>query len=141
MCAALGCSELTTDPRFTSPGLRFKNAKEMVVELDAVFGALTKDEACERLRAAKTNFSLVQTAEEAPDDAQMNANGCFPIVENSDGVRTVRSPITIEGYDHVTPQPAPAQVGRDTARLMKAAGYSDDEIAKLAASGAIGVTS
>jgi formyl-CoA transferase len=141
MCGALGSPDLATDPRFNKPGLRLKNAKELMVELDAVFGKLTKDEAVEKLRAAGTNFSLVQTAEEAPDDAQMNALGCFPVIEKTNGVRTVRSPITVEGFDHETPQPAPDQVGQDTVECMQVAGYSDDEIAKLAASGAIGVAS
>jgi crotonobetainyl-CoA:carnitine CoA-transferase CaiB-like acyl-CoA transferase len=141
MCAALGCSNLATDPRFNNPGLRINNAKELMGELDKVFGTLTKDEAVAKLHAAKTNFSLVQTAEEAPDDAQMNANNCFPEIENTNGLRTVRNFMTIEGKPHITPQPAPDRVGADTVHYMKAAGYSDDEIAKLAGSGAVGVPS
>ena len=93
----------------------------------------------EKLHAAKTNFSAVATNEELPNDQQMIDNDFFPVVEGTNGIRTVQSPVSVEGITKATPQPAPEKVGGDTAAELKAVGYSDDEIKKLAEAGSIGV--
>jgi len=66
-------------------------------------------------------------------------NGLFPEIEGANGILTVQSPVSVKGIEKATPQPAPEQVGQHTADELKKIGLSDDEIAKLAESGAIGV--
>jgi crotonobetainyl-CoA:carnitine CoA-transferase CaiB-like acyl-CoA transferase len=139
MCDALAASNLKTDERFASPGLRIENADALVAELNALFSQMMLAEAAERLRAAKTNFSVVASNEELPKDQQMIDNGLFPEIEGANGILTVQSPVSVKGIEKATPQPAPEQVGQDTADELKKIGLSDDEIAKLAESGAIGV--
>ncbi len=68
---------------------------------------------------------------------QAAAQGFFPLIEGTK-TQTVASPIAIEGITKVT-RPAPEKVGQDTKAVLKAAGYTDDQIAKLAAAKAIGV--
>ncbi|MFA9411521.1 MAG: CaiB/BaiF CoA transferase family protein [Deltaproteobacteria bacterium] len=139
MCDALGAPALKTDARFASPGLRIKNHAALVGELDAIFTKLTLAEVSEKLHAAKTNFSAVATNEELPNDQQMIDNDFFPVIEGTNGIRTVQSPVSVEGITKATPQPAPDKIGGDTAAELKAVGYSDDEIKKLAEAGSIGV--
>lgn len=74
-----------------------------------------------------------------PNDQQMIDNGLFPVIEGANGIRTVQSPVSVEGIEKATPQPAPEHVGQHTTEVLKAVGYSDDETAKLAESGAIGI--
>jgi formyl-CoA transferase len=139
MCDALGAGDLKTDERFASPGLRIKNHAALVAALDALFSKISLKDAADKLHAAKTNFSVVATNEELPNDQQMIDNDFFPVIEGTNGIRTVQSPVSVEGIDKATPQPAPEYVGGDTEQELKAVGYSDGEIKKLAEAKAIGV--
>jgi crotonobetainyl-CoA:carnitine CoA-transferase CaiB-like acyl-CoA transferase len=139
MCDALGATALKADPRFASPGLQMKNHVALNQALDELFGTMTIKEASDKLHAGKTNFSVVATNEELPNDQQMIDNDFFPVIEGTNGIRTVQSPVSVEGITKATPQPAPDKIGGDTAAELKAVGYSDDEIKKLADAGTIGV--
>jgi formyl-CoA transferase len=137
LCDALGAPAGKNDPRFATPALRIQNRKELVAGLDKYIGQLDLAEVVAKLSASKTNFSVVGNVEELVNDPQAAAQGMFPLIEGTN-TRTVASPITIEGVTKVI-RPAPEKVGQDTKAVLKAAGYSDDQIAKLAAAKAIGV--
>jgi len=139
MCDGLGAPALKIDKRFSEPGLRLENHADLVKELDAIFSKLTLAEASEKLHAAKTNFSVVKTNEELPNDQQMIDNGLFPEIAGTNGIRTVQSPVSVDGQEKATPQAAPEQIGQDTVDELKKVGFSDADIARLAASGAIGI--
>jgi crotonobetainyl-CoA:carnitine CoA-transferase CaiB-like acyl-CoA transferase len=138
MCEELGAAELKTDERFREPGLRIENHADLVKELDSIFSKLTLAEASRKLHLAKTNFSIVETNEELPDDQQMIDNGLFPEIAGV-GIRTVKSPVTVDDQEKVTPQSAPEHIGQDTVDELKKIGFNDPDIAKLAESGAIGI--
>ncbi len=108
-------------------------------ELDAIFSKLTLAEASEKLHAAKTNFSIVETNDELPNDQQMIDNGLFPEIAGTNGIRTVQSPVSVEDQEKATPRAAPEQIGQHTVVELKKVGFSDADIASLAASGAIGI--
>lgn len=137
MCDALGCSDLKGDERFNTPKGRIVNAKELLAALDEIFGNLSLEEAVTKLRSARTNFSVVQANEDLPHDEQMIANGFFPEIEGTDGIKTVQSPIQVEGKEKVKPKKAP-EFGEHTAELLKSLNYSDSEIADLVQAGAVG---
>jgi formyl-CoA transferase len=139
MCDGLGAPALKIDKRFSEPGLRLENHTDLVKELDAIFSKLTLAEASEKLHAAKTNFSVVKTNEELPNDQQMIDNGLFPEIAGTNGILTVQSPVSVDGQEKATPQAAPEQIGQDTVDELKKVGFSDADIARLAASGAIGI--
>jgi formyl-CoA transferase len=139
MCDGLGAPALKIDKRFSEPGLRLENHADLVKELDAIFSKLTLAEASEKLHAAKTNFSVVKTNEELPNDQQMIDNGLFPEIAGTNGILTVQSPVSVDGQEKATPQAAPEQIGQDTVDELKKVGFSDADIARLAASGAIGI--
>jgi crotonobetainyl-CoA:carnitine CoA-transferase CaiB-like acyl-CoA transferase len=137
MCDALSAPAGKTNTKFNTPGARVKNNKELIAAIDKYIGQLDLADVAARLRDAKTNFSVVQNLEELVKDPQAAAQGFFPLIDGT-STRTVASPIAIEGITKVA-RPAPAKVGQDTKSVLKAAGYSDDQIEKLAAAKAIGV--
>ena len=71
---------------------------------------------------------------EAKNDPQMMANGLFPELrgEGVDGIRTVTSPIFIEGEEKVEPRRAP-EIGQDTVTVLHELGYPADAIEALRA--------
>ena len=135
---ALGADHLKGDERFATPELRFKNHQVLFDEMQKIVGSMELSEVADRLRKGGVNFSVVQTTEEVTRDEHMIANGCFPEVEGVDGIRTIDSPIQIEGFEKVKPQKPPT-VGGNTMAELKAVGYSEEEIQKLAESGAVGI--
>jgi len=139
MCEALGVPELKTDKRFAEAELRLKNHTDLVKELDSIFSKLTLAEAAEKLHTAKTNFSIVKTNEELPNDQQMIENGLFPEIMGTNGILTVQSPVSVDGQEKAAPQAAPEHVGQDTVEELKKVGFRDADIARLAGSGAIGI--
>lgn len=136
---ALGADHLKGDERFATPELRFKNHQMLFDEMEKIVGSMELSEVADCLRKGGVNFSVVQTTEEVTRDEHMIANGCFPEVEGVDGIRTIDSPIQIEGFEKVKPQKPPT-VGGNTMAELKAVGYSEEEIQKLAESGAVGIS-
>ena len=137
LCDTLGAAAGKTNTQFNTPAGRVKNHQELIAALDRIIGLLDLADVAARLRDSKTNFSVVQNISELVKDPQAAAQGFFPLIEGTK-TRTVASPIAIEGITKLT-RPAPEKVGQDTKAVLKAAGYSDDQIAKLATAKAIGV--
>jgi formyl-CoA transferase len=78
-------------------------------------------------------WALMQTNEEAAQDPQMTANGVFD--EIAPGMRTVSSPLQVDGVEKVKPGVAPG-VGEHTREVLCSLGYSEKEIESLIERGA-----
>lgn len=135
-CDAIGREELKTDPRFSESAARRQNSAELVRLLDEIFAGRTLAEWTAILDRHRITFGLVQEYGELPHDQQAIANGMYPEIAGADGLRTVDSPIRISGEHKRTPRLAPDH-GEHTAAVMAALGYSEADIERLAAAGAI----
>lgn len=135
---AFGADHLKGDPRFATVELRGKNHQALFEEMQKIIGTHDLSVVADRLRKYRVNFSVVQTTEECTRDEHMIANGCFPEVEGADGIRTVDSPIQVEGIEKVKPQKPPV-VGGDTMAELISVGYSEEQIKKMAEAGAAGL--
>ncbi len=137
---AFGADHLKGDERFATPELRGKNHQVLFDEMQKIIGTHDLSVVADRLREFRVNFSVVQTTEECTRDEHMIANGCFPEVEGSGGIRTVDSPIQIqaEGVDKVKPKNPPA-IGEHTMSELTALGYSEEEVKAMAEAKAIGL--
>ncbi|WP_163340547.1 CaiB/BaiF CoA-transferase family protein [Desulfopila sp. IMCC35008] len=140
LCDAFGASEAKDDPRFTTPQARDQNAAELFAAMDKIIGAHDLATVKARLKEFGVNFSPVQSTTECTTDEHMIANGCFPEVEGTDGIRTIDSPIYVEGegLEKVKPQ-NPPKVGEHTMSVLNELGYSEGDIKKMAEAHAVGL--
>lgn len=138
IAAAVGRPDLVNNPLFSSSRARRENATALVDILDEAFGALTYDEAAERLDEFDITWAPYQTPGELTRDPQAEAAGCF--VDTPDGrgghFRSPASPARFAGYDD-TPRSGPPALGEHTDPVLMELGYSADEIAALRAARAV----
>jgi len=131
--------EVDRDPRFASFGERLAHKDALVPILKARFAERSTAEWLARLRG-RVPCAPVNTVAEALEDPQVRARDMIVEVKHPQfGVlREVASPIKTPGAI-TAPAPAPA-LGQHTDELLRMLlGYPDDRIARLRASGALGV--
>ena len=75
----------------------------------------------------------ILSPEEALENEQVAARR---MVLHEDGLTQFAPPLKLSAYEFSVRQPAP-KVGEHNAQILRAAGYTDDEIAGLAAAGTI----
>jgi crotonobetainyl-CoA:carnitine CoA-transferase CaiB-like acyl-CoA transferase len=132
VCRALGREDLIADPRFAGPVERFKNARELVAILDEIFRGRTLAEWEQALEKAGLIWSAVRRMHEVADDPQARAMGYLPLVDHPrvGRLRTVGPPFRLSDFAMPADRPAP-ELGADSAAVLREAGLSDDEVAKL----------
>lgn len=137
---AFGADHLKGDERFATPELRAKNHQALFDEMQKIVGEHPLSVVAERLKKFRVNFSVIQTTEECTRDEHMIANGCFPEVEGTDGIRTIDSPIQVEGegLEKVKPKNPPG-IGEHTMSELMALGYSEEEVKAMAEARAVGL--
>jgi crotonobetainyl-CoA:carnitine CoA-transferase CaiB-like acyl-CoA transferase len=134
--AAIGCTHLGDDPRFTTSAARKENANALVGILDEVFAQRDLAEWRSILGAAGVTFGVVNSVDEASDDVQARRIGA--IVPFADGTGlTVSSPFHLDGEAKVAPRRAPS-VGQHAEEVLREAGYSTGDIVRLRALGVLG---
>lgn len=133
---AIGASHLLEDPRFATVDSRRENAVALTRILDEVFAKRDLAEWRPILEKAGVTFGIVSSVDEAADDPQAHEIGA--IVPFADGKgHTVSSPFHLDHATKVAPARAPS-VGQHSEQLLKEAGYSAEEIARLKGLGLIG---
>ena len=83
------------------------------------------------LDGAGITFGLIGTLDDIPGDQQMQQIGAIVPFADGSGM-TVSSPFEMDGVTKLAPGPAPA-IGQHSEQVLRDAGYSDQEIAKLRA--------
>ncbi|HKW80602.1 MAG TPA: CaiB/BaiF CoA-transferase family protein [Casimicrobiaceae bacterium] len=101
--------------------------------LAAVLAGRTRDDWVARLSGVDCCVTPVLTLDEALSDAQVRARGM--VVEGPDGGRQYAPPFRLDGHAFAITRAAPAQ-GEHSAEILREAGFSEPEIAALAAGGA-----
>ncbi|WP_448214076.1 CaiB/BaiF CoA transferase family protein [Colwellia sp. MEBiC06753] len=139
MYKIIGAPHLVGDVRFKDKVSRFKNSQVLLKEIQGALINYNLDEIVELLTKARISHSIVKHNNELPDDPQANAIGLWQDVEGMPGIRTVASPINIEGIEKVKPKPGPKAVGRDTIAELKRIGITDEQIQAMVDSKAIGI--
>jgi formyl-CoA transferase len=136
VCAALGIDELRDDPRFAGTEARIARSGELTTILQGRLAL--KDWAAWRPILARHGliFSEIQTARDLPDDPQIAANGIFVDTGDPQLPRTVANPINASFAAKRQGGPAP-ELGQHSDEVLRWAGVSEAEIAKLRAGGAV----
>jgi crotonobetainyl-CoA:carnitine CoA-transferase CaiB-like acyl-CoA transferase len=129
--AAIGCTHLAEDHRFSTVAARKENARALVAILDEVFAQRDLAEWGAILHAAGVTFGAVSSVDETSSDAQLQRVGAVVPFADERGL-TVSSPFHLQGERKVAPRRAPS-VGQHTDEVLREAGYSEADIQRLRA--------
>ena len=138
LCEVLELPDLVTDERFRTNPDRVRNREELV---EIISARLREDDAGhwhERLTAVGVPAAPVADVADVVHAEQTDALGLLQPLAH-DGIPGLRLPALPLSFDHerATHRSAPPAVGEHTAAILAEVGYSDEEIAELAADGVI----
>lgn len=128
-CAAIDRGDLA--PHGLSRGEEGQRARS---ELEALFAGQPLAYWAKLFDQVDCGVTPVLTFEEAMAHPQLQARGMM--FEDEDGLKQFAPPLRISEATFAVRRPAP-KVGADSTAILRAAGYSDDEVAQLRADGVI----
>jgi crotonobetainyl-CoA:carnitine CoA-transferase CaiB-like acyl-CoA transferase len=135
VCRAIGRPDLIDDPRYATLEARLEPGRmgELVRLCDGIFATQPMQYWQRALEAADLAYSIVASFDDVVADRQMAANGVFVEIDDPvlGRVRTVDTPLKIEGQPKVTRAPAP-RLGEHTRAILAEIGMSEPEIDALA---------
>ena len=136
----LGDAQLAKDPRFSSGPARRDNRDALHAEISRTFGRLTAAQVIERLEAADIANARLNTMEQFWSHPQLAARQRWARVGSSAGaLAALKPPFNIDRFEpRMDAVPA---LGAHTRPLLAELGYSEGDIAALAASGAVSLSS
>lgn len=137
LCRAIGQPELIADPRFAAPEARNANSPALIAILDRAFAQKTMDEWAVIFAERDLAWGPVSTVEDAACDPQMKANDVYLEFDHPQHgpLRTVNSPLSVQGAKKVTPRMAP-EIGEQTVEILRMLGYDAQGISELIERGA-----
>ena len=133
---AIEARHLGADPRFATKEARRTNAVALTATLDDIFASRDLADWRPILEGAGVTFGAVFSVNEAADDKQAREIGALVPFADGKGL-TVSSPFHLDGATKIAPSRAPA-VGQHSEKVLREAGYSADEIARLKGLGILG---
>ncbi|WP_417683772.1 CaiB/BaiF CoA transferase family protein [Roseibium sp.] len=138
LCEALEDTEMLNDERLTYNKGRVEHRDELLGRLADHFARYKRADLLDRLNAKDVPSGPINTVPEVFDEPQVRAREMRGELDHplSGKVPQVFGPIRMAGCE-TRSRMAPPLLGADTVEVLKAAGYSDQEIADLRDSGAI----
>lgn len=138
LCRALARTDLVADPRFGTRADRRARSKELYAIVAPILASRDYAHWRKALDEQSVTFTHVARLEGLVHDPQLEAAGILRDGRDSRGraVRTVASPISVDGSAPVETRPAPA-LGEHTDEVLAGLGYDDAARAALRARGAI----
>ena len=137
-CRAMGQADWMQDERYSTLMGRREHTAELTAAMREVFSSKTLAEWTPLLNAEALTWAPVAELPEVIHDPQMEAMNAWTEIDGPEGpFRTLNTPFDIAGADVGPRGPAP-KTGQHTHEVLQELGLSDDELADLAASGALG---
>ena len=137
LMTAIGRAELIDAPRCVAPILDMAVVHEIRAILDAVFAALSLDEACALMRTTDIIFAPMASLDDFVNDPQAHEAGCF--VDTPDGwggsFKAPAAPVRFPATPTGPAGPAP-KLGEHTRQVLTEAGYAPAQIEAMIAAGA-----
>ncbi len=138
LCRALERPDLIADARFATRSDRRARSHDLYAVVAPIFAAQGYPHWRKALDEQSVTFSHVARLEELVHDPQLEAAGILRDGHDSRGnaMRTIASPISVEGSARVESRPAPS-IGQHTDEILAGLGYGDSARAALRTRGAI----
>ncbi len=138
MCEALGRPDIPKDPRFSSLPTRGRHTFELRALLEPLMAQFTTAHLEQAFRERNVPIGRVNQRAEVLQDAQVAHNHSLTEVAHAGAgrVRLARAAARFDGAALPTPKPAP-HLGEHGNAVLQELGWSDDQIAGLAASGVL----
>jgi crotonobetainyl-CoA:carnitine CoA-transferase CaiB-like acyl-CoA transferase len=135
-CRALEHDDMTHDPRFTTNEARLAHRDELEVVVQYILLERSANEWLQRLEAADVIAGPVYTYPEVFHDPQVLHNQMIVEVDHAalGRMKTHGLPVKLHDTPGQVRRAAPI-LGQDSTTILREAGYTDDEIRRLAASG------
>jgi formyl-CoA transferase len=137
VCRAIEREDLVADPRFADLPKRRANGAPLAAILRNTFEQRDFAEWYARLKAQGIPFAAISRAEDLVDDAQAVAAGAIVPTAHTEMPRTLAAPFSLADAPLPPSRPGPA-LGAHSEEILREAGVSDEEIARLRTSGALG---
>lgn len=135
VCRAIGRPDLVDDPRYATLEARLEDGRmrELIELCDRIFASQPMPYWQRALEQADMAYSVVANLDDVVADRQMAANGVFVEIDDPvlGRVRTVDTPLKIEGHPKVVRAPAP-RLGEHTRAVLAEIGLDEQEIDALA---------
>ncbi len=139
-CPAIGCPELTDDPRYRTNADRAKNRATLIARLQEVFLTRTYEEWEAALLDKGIPMGAINSIAEVVEHPQVVARGSLVEMEHprAGKVKMVGAPVRLSETPGSVRTPAPMLGEHTDDVLAELLGLGKGEIAKLRAEGAIG---
>jgi len=136
MLIAAGREDLLADGRFATPEARLEFGGELVQELMETFASRPGREWLEMFREAGVPVMLVAETQDLPGDPQIAINKMVspPTDPRVPAPFVINHPLNIDGMARAGARHAPL-AGEDTADVLAELGFSEEQIASMAARG------
>ncbi len=135
LAAAVGRPEWASDPLFATSEARLANADTLTRGLEEIFATRDWPEWRARFMEAGVTFGQIAEPHDHLDCPQVAANGLLPAFADDSGLRTIDSPIRVDGAEKVAPRRAPT-IGQHTTAILAELGLSSREIDTMLSTGA-----
>ncbi|MPZ97999.1 MAG: CoA transferase [Dehalococcoidia bacterium] len=134
LAKAIDRPDLADDPRYTSTAAMRAHGPALLPEVEAIFRSHDLEHWRERLDAAGCIWGLIATPFDAAHDPQLRDQGAYERVTHPDGAsyEVIAAPFRIHGAD-VRARSAAPMAGEHTHEVLVEYGFSEHEIADLAA--------
>ncbi|HEY4344888.1 MAG TPA: CoA transferase [Parvibaculum sp.] len=132
----IGKPEWRSDPRFATHEARRENTAALVALLEKEIGARDWSEWKPLFQEAGITFGPIAQPSDHLSCPQVAANHFLPEIAETDGLRTVDSPIYVAGQEKRQPGKAPT-LGEHTRAVLSGIGLNHKTIDAMIASGAV----
>jgi crotonobetainyl-CoA:carnitine CoA-transferase CaiB-like acyl-CoA transferase len=137
LVAAIDKPEWLTDPRYSTPEARQKNARALIKELDDIFASQPRADWVAAFDRHDVWHAVVNTMTEVVEDRSFFPSGCaVEVPTENGGTLFVNTPVDFS-QTPAGPRGLPPTHGQHTDEILAQLGRTPNEIAQLRTSGTI----
>lgn len=139
LCELVGAPELKDDPDFADAPLRFKNRRKLIAALNERFAARGQAEWVTMLNEKGIPAGPVNNLEQMFNDPHVKQAGLVEEIQHPliGTLRTMANPLRLGAMHEPSVRRPPPTLGEHSAELLLEFGWSESELAALAASGVV----